>query len=219
VALRARPDVALCRDCAVWLTGQLGVISTPTLPVADMGEAIAFYERAGFGVRVYNDGTGAEAGFAFVDHDGQSVFDLDTVGDLSRAPTTPAATSSSTTPTSGMSVSSTPVWPSLRSPTSRGACASSRSTTRRATTSASGARLSGTTEVDDQTAAKCSMVKAWPDRRHSSRWSLVSHGGHPACPRHAHPLCPVVTLATNLAHTLPRTVLGRGRRGRTRVRP
>ena len=82
VALRARPDLALCRDCAGWLTRQLGVISTPILPVADMGEAIAFYERAGFGVRVYDDGTGAEAGFAFVDHDGQSVFDLDTVGDL-----------------------------------------------------------------------------------------------------------------------------------------
>jgi len=82
VAPRSRRDVALCRNCAGWLVGQLGVISTPILPVADMREAIAFYERAGFGVRIYNDGAGAEPGFAFVDHDGQSVFDLDAFGDL-----------------------------------------------------------------------------------------------------------------------------------------
>jgi uncharacterized glyoxalase superfamily protein PhnB len=54
------------------------VSSTPTLPVADIAEAVAFYERAGFGVRVYRDEHGdAGDGFAFVDFDGQSVFDLD----------------------------------------------------------------------------------------------------------------------------------------------
>jgi uncharacterized glyoxalase superfamily protein PhnB len=78
VALRSRDDVELCRDCAEWLVGKLGVTSTPTLPVADMTEAAAFYERAGFGIRLYTDdaGDGGE-GFAFVDYDGQSVFDLD----------------------------------------------------------------------------------------------------------------------------------------------
>ena len=85
VALRSRDDVALCRDCVGWLAGQLGVTSTPTLPVVDMREAIAFYERAGFGVRVYTDGTDAEGGFAFVDYDGESVFDLDAVADLEPA--------------------------------------------------------------------------------------------------------------------------------------
>ncbi|MGH3450405.1 MAG: bleomycin resistance protein [Haloechinothrix sp.] len=55
------------------------MIATPTLPVVDLAEAVAFYERAGFGVRVYTDehGDGGD-GFAFVDYDGQSVFDLDT---------------------------------------------------------------------------------------------------------------------------------------------
>jgi catechol 2,3-dioxygenase-like lactoylglutathione lyase family enzyme len=72
--------VALCRDCLEWLLGEIGVISTPTLPVRDMSEAIAFYEQAGFGVRVYRDGEGDPGeGFAFVDYDGQSVFDLDVV--------------------------------------------------------------------------------------------------------------------------------------------
>lgn len=46
VALRARDDVQLCRDCLGWLAGQLGVISTPTLPVTGLPDAIAFYERA-----------------------------------------------------------------------------------------------------------------------------------------------------------------------------
>jgi Glyoxalase/Bleomycin resistance protein/Dioxygenase superfamily len=37
-----------------------------------------FYERAGFGVRIYHDDTGNSGdGSAFVDVDGQSVFDLD----------------------------------------------------------------------------------------------------------------------------------------------
>ena len=81
--LRSRDDVQLCRDCLEWLLGRIGVTSTPTLPVADMTEAIAFYERAGFGVRLYRDdhGDGGE-GFAFVDFDGQSVFDLDAAADF-----------------------------------------------------------------------------------------------------------------------------------------
>lgn len=75
----------MCRDCVEWLLGQLGVSSTPTLPVADIAEAVAFYERAGFGVRVYDDDDGGEAGFAFVDFDGQSVFDLDAAADFDPA--------------------------------------------------------------------------------------------------------------------------------------
>lgn len=83
VALRSRDDVALCRDCLEWLAGQIGVRSTPTLPVVDMADAVAFYERAGFGVRIYTDdnGEGGE-GFAFVDYNGQSVFDLDGAADM-----------------------------------------------------------------------------------------------------------------------------------------
>lgn len=78
VALRSRDDVELCRGCLDWLIGRVGVTSTPTLPVVDMAEAVAFYERAGFGVRIYEDENGEPGdGFAFVDFDGQSVFDLD----------------------------------------------------------------------------------------------------------------------------------------------
>ncbi len=77
VSLRSRDDVQLCRNCVEWLAGQLGVISTPTLPVTTLPEAIAFYERAGFNVRVYTDPDGQPGDFAFVDYDGQSVFDLD----------------------------------------------------------------------------------------------------------------------------------------------
>lgn len=78
VALRSRDDVALCRDCIGWLLARSGVTSTPTLPVIDMAEAVAFYERAGFAVRIYTDDAGDPGeGFAFVESDGQSVFDLD----------------------------------------------------------------------------------------------------------------------------------------------
>jgi len=78
--LSSREDVRLCRDCVDWLAGKLGVTSTPTLPVVNLTEAISFYERAGFGVRVYreNDDDPGD-GFAFVDYDGRSVFDLDVV--------------------------------------------------------------------------------------------------------------------------------------------
>ena len=77
--LPSRDDVRLCRDCVGWLAGQVGVDSTPTLPVIDLAEAVAFYERAGFGVRIYKDENGSPGDFAFVDFDGQSVFDLDVV--------------------------------------------------------------------------------------------------------------------------------------------
>jgi catechol 2,3-dioxygenase-like lactoylglutathione lyase family enzyme len=80
VTLTSRDDVALCRDCVESLAGRLGVISTPTLPVLDLADAVEFYERTGFGVRVYRDDDGDPGeGFAFVDYDGQSVFDLDVV--------------------------------------------------------------------------------------------------------------------------------------------
>lgn len=82
-ALRSRDDVELCRDCVESLRGRLGVTSTPTLPVQSMAEAVVFYERAGFGVRVYTDHNGGTGdGFAFVDYDGQSVFDLDAAPEL-----------------------------------------------------------------------------------------------------------------------------------------
>jgi hydroxymethylpyrimidine/phosphomethylpyrimidine kinase len=79
VTLPSREDLQLCRDCVEWLVGQVGVTSTPTLPVVDLPDAVAFYERAGCGVRVYRAGDGEPGGFAFVDYDGQSVFDLDVV--------------------------------------------------------------------------------------------------------------------------------------------
>jgi hypothetical protein len=47
-ALQSRNDVLLCRLCVEWLSGQLGVTSTPTLPVIALPEAIELYERAGF---------------------------------------------------------------------------------------------------------------------------------------------------------------------------
>jgi hypothetical protein len=73
-SLRCLDEVKVCRDCVVWLHEQAGGLDvTPTLPVADMGEAIEFCERAGFDVQRHDDG------FAFVHFDGQSVFDLDLI--------------------------------------------------------------------------------------------------------------------------------------------
>jgi hypothetical protein len=46
------------------------VESTPTLPVIDMRATAKFYEAAGFNVHSYNDG------FAFVQYENVSVFDL-----------------------------------------------------------------------------------------------------------------------------------------------
>ena len=76
-ALRDRDGFGLCRDCLGWLAEQVQVSSTPTLPVVDMAEAVAFYERAGFDVRLYVDETGQPGDFAFVTYDDVSVFDLD----------------------------------------------------------------------------------------------------------------------------------------------
>lgn len=83
--LRSREDVELCRNCAEWILGQVGVGSTPTLPVVDMATSVAFYEAAGFGVRLYRDESGTEGRFAFVDYDGQSVFDLSVEEDMDPA--------------------------------------------------------------------------------------------------------------------------------------
>ena len=76
VALPSRSDVELCRDCVEWMARGLGVQSTPMLPALDMADAVVFYERAGFGVRVWTEADGTPGGYAFVDFDGQSVFDL-----------------------------------------------------------------------------------------------------------------------------------------------
>jgi uncharacterized glyoxalase superfamily protein PhnB len=71
--------VAICRGCLEQLLLRVGVSSTPTLPVLDIRKAIEFYKAAGFGTRIYGDGQSGEPGFAFVDFEGQSVFDLDVV--------------------------------------------------------------------------------------------------------------------------------------------
>ena len=71
-ALSCHDDVKVCRACISWLRGRVGMLDvTPTLPVVDMDQSVAFYEAAGFDVRVYEGG-----GFAFVRHDGESAFDL-----------------------------------------------------------------------------------------------------------------------------------------------
>jgi uncharacterized glyoxalase superfamily protein PhnB len=78
-------EIKVCRVCIGWLRTQAGIPdSTPTLPVRDMDEAVSFYERAGFGARLYEGG-----GFAFVERDDESVFDLDHVPHLD--PSTNAA--------------------------------------------------------------------------------------------------------------------------------
>jgi catechol 2,3-dioxygenase-like lactoylglutathione lyase family enzyme len=70
-ALLCHDDIKICRTCIGWLMQQAGGVDvTPTLPVSDMDAAEAFYRRAGFEVRRYDDG------FAFVTLDDQSVFDL-----------------------------------------------------------------------------------------------------------------------------------------------
>jgi len=79
VALRSRDDVQLCSRCIEWLHIESGVDSTPTLPVVEMDAAVAFYEGAGFDVRVYQDESGEPGDFAFVTYDDRSVFDLDVI--------------------------------------------------------------------------------------------------------------------------------------------
>jgi hypothetical protein len=69
VSLPSGDDLRVCRQCLGWLVERAGVSSTPTLPVLDMDEAVAFYERAGFDVRRYIDDTGDPGGFAFVTYD------------------------------------------------------------------------------------------------------------------------------------------------------
>ena len=76
-SLLCHDDIKVCRVCIGWLQQRAGGIDvTPTLPVADMGEAVSFCEAAGFDVRRYDDG------FAFVHLNDQSVFDLDLIADL-----------------------------------------------------------------------------------------------------------------------------------------
>jgi uncharacterized glyoxalase superfamily protein PhnB len=72
-------DATVCRGCLEQLLLRVGVSSTPTLPVLDIRKAVEFYKVAGFGTRVWKDGASEEPGFAFVDFEGQSVFDLDHV--------------------------------------------------------------------------------------------------------------------------------------------
>jgi hypothetical protein len=79
-ALMCHDDVKVCRICIGWLMGRAGGIDvTPTLPVADMVEAVRFCEAAGFDVEQYDDG------FAFVHFNDQSVFDLDLAAGLDPA--------------------------------------------------------------------------------------------------------------------------------------
>ena len=77
-ALLCHDDIKLCRMCLGWLRTQAGVpTSTPTLPVSDVEASAAFYESAGFDVEVYDSGDeGEPPGFAFVEYDEESVFDL-----------------------------------------------------------------------------------------------------------------------------------------------
>jgi hypothetical protein len=79
--LQRHDDIKICRGCIGWLRDQTGVLDvTPTLPVVDMDQSIAFYDAAGLDVRVYEGG-----GFAFVHHDGASLFDLGLEPDMDPA--------------------------------------------------------------------------------------------------------------------------------------
>lgn len=76
-ALMCHDDIKICRGCIAWLSSRAGAIDvTPTLPVADMDDAVRFCETAGLAVHRYDDG------FAFVHLDDQSVFDLDLIPGL-----------------------------------------------------------------------------------------------------------------------------------------
>jgi uncharacterized glyoxalase superfamily protein PhnB len=80
-ALACHDDIKVCRVCIGWLRSQAGVPdSTPILPVRDIDEAVAFYPSAGFAGRVYEGG-----GFAFMERNDESVFDLDHVADVDPA--------------------------------------------------------------------------------------------------------------------------------------
>jgi hypothetical protein len=82
-----------------------------------MPEAIRFYETAGFDVESY------DSGFAFVHYAGASVFDLDLKENVD--PTNNS--SPPTPPTTGTYDCRRQGFPSRRSPTCHGACASSPS--------------------------------------------------------------------------------------------
>lgn len=72
-ALLCHQEIKLCRICIGWLGAEAGrPDSTPILPVADLDRATVFYESAGFDVRQHEGG-----GFAFVEYEDESVFDLD----------------------------------------------------------------------------------------------------------------------------------------------
>src|SRR5215207_6143195 len=76
-ALQCHPEVVLCRICIDWLRSNAGTPdSTPILGVFDVKASAEFYESAGFDVRLYEDDAD-EPGFAFVEYDDVSVFDLD----------------------------------------------------------------------------------------------------------------------------------------------
>lgn len=78
--LLCHDEIKICRVCVGWLSTRVGSIDvTPTLPVADMAEAVRFCEAAGLDVQRYDDG------FAFVHLDDQSVFDLDLIPDMDPA--------------------------------------------------------------------------------------------------------------------------------------
>ena len=71
--LSCRDDIKVCRSCVGGLRYRLAVPdATPIFPVRDLTEAISFYESAGFDTRAYGGG-----GFAFVEYQEESVFDLD----------------------------------------------------------------------------------------------------------------------------------------------
>lgn len=71
--LGCHDEIKVCRSCVGGLRYRLAVPdSTPIFPVRDLDEAIEFYESAGFDTRRYDGG-----GFAFVEYDDESVFDLD----------------------------------------------------------------------------------------------------------------------------------------------
>ena len=71
--MQCHSEVTVCRECIEWLRGKAGIVdTTPILPVSDLAASVAFYERAGFAARTWQDG-----GYAFVDAEGESVFDLD----------------------------------------------------------------------------------------------------------------------------------------------
>ena len=131
-SLLCHDDIKVCRVCVGWLSGNVGMVdSTPTLPVADMAEAVVFCEAAGLEVHRYDDG------FAFVQLDDQSVFDLDLIPDMSPADNHAGCYIITAVSSTGTPVSSPPACTSPRSKTCRGGCTSSHSPIRAATTFAS----------------------------------------------------------------------------------